>query len=154
MKIQDGKGQGRFAGVTKDQQLLAQAQMLPLQHFNSRVKGQTYQVVGEATPINGNVTPLFIKNNSADKFMVFSFIRLQAINSASMPAASVYWQMGFDMAYDSGGSLLTPINMNRNSGNSADATCYSNPTLTGSIRPFDEFTWLQRFEGLQGFRPI
>lgn len=136
---------GRLARVTPDFQLRTQAQDLPLQHFVSRDSGQAYSAIGEHTiDSTGTKTPLLITNDSATLTMVVTYMRLQVVNltaGSGYNNPANYWQIGYGLTYASGGSAVTPTQLNTDTGNAADVTAYDdNPTVTGSITGvFDKY---------------
>lgn len=133
---------GRQAFVSPDGQLLTQSQSLSLQHYISRYRGQAYQAEFLDTGINSGTNNVgFIQNNSTTLSLVATFIRLQSVSlsgGTATPDSSTYWNMGFGETYTSGGSTVTPVNMNRKSANTPEATVYQgNPTLGGTFTSFD-----------------
>lgn len=132
---------GTLAGVTTDNQLRVVSENQELQHFISWVKEDAYQVIAHDTGITAqNQTILHIKNTSSTKKCVISFIRLSAItNTASKPVVGEYWQMGVGDTIASGGSTVTPVNMNASSGRVAEVTC-----TTGDPTEGDTFTEIDR----------
>ena len=124
------------AGVDNAGRILSRATSESLQHFNSREYGRAFQAWGTATLANGTVTVLHMKNDSADKNMVVSFIRINVVSPSggtALPNNTNYFEVAYDRLYSSGGSAVTPINTNRGSTNVSNVTAYdSGPTLTGT----------------------
>lgn len=136
-------GNGQQALVSTDGQLFTLAENLSLQHYISRYRGQMYQVqffdtgVASGTNVIGHIT-----NNSPTLSLVVAYIRVQCTGLTGGTAlgdnAANYFTANFDEVYSSGGSAVTPVNLNRKSGNTADVTAYdTNPTLTGTPVEFD-----------------
>lgn len=127
---------GTIAGVTPENQLKVEAENLPLQHYVSRVNQNAYQVWGTATPVNGTVTVLHIKNTDPNNYAVVTYIRVGAIGLAggtAPPAAANYFEIAFDRTVSSGGTAVTAVNVNRSSGKTALITATHNgPTMTGT----------------------
>ena len=143
IQIQDGKGRGFSAGVTPDNQLTVQSENHPHQHHESAVNGQVYQASYIMTGLSASATTnvLHIKNNSSVRSLCVTFIRLSNILAGTLPAAAANFEIGFGQTYTSGGTLVTPVQVNRGSGNVADATVYgNNPTLGGTFERLDYHT--------------
>ena len=138
--LQDGKGRGFSAAVTSENQLFVQSENHPHQHHESAVSGQVYQAGYVMTGLSASATTniLHIKNNSATRNLCVTYIRLSNILAGTLPAASANFELGFGMTYASGGSVVTPVQVNRGSGNVADTLVYgNNPTLTGTFERLD-----------------
>jgi hypothetical protein len=143
-QIEDGIGSGTRVGVTPENQLQTQAETHQLQHHISRTKGQVYQTIGRETAItNTTQTILHMKNTSTSKLLAVTFIRVQLIGETggtAVPAAETYFQIGFNRTYSSGGTAVTPVNVNTTSGNVAAITAYDNsPTMAGTFLEADAY---------------
>lgn len=143
-QIEDGTGKGYLAKTTEKNELLVRSTIQELQHSISKRDGQVYQVVGDFASVNNSThTLLHIKNNSSTVNLVVTFIRLQTVDLAggtAPPNAGCYFQLGFGRTVSSGGTVVTPVNMNQRSGNVADATCTdNNPTMADSFQEFDRY---------------
>jgi hypothetical protein len=139
--VQDGTGSGKLAAVSSENQLKVEAENHAHQYHVSAVNGQVYQALSTTTSVSASATTnlLHIKNNSPTLDLVVTFIRIDAVVAGTLPAAGCYYDVGFDEEYSSGGTAITPANMNRKSGNIADATIYgNNPTVTGSLVEIDK----------------
>jgi hypothetical protein len=103
-------------------------------HFYSAIKGQSYSLVTESSIAAAKVVALHAKNTSSDKSMVIEDISVHTVaEAATTPAVGVYWTVGVDRTYASGGASATPKNMNSGSTNSAEVTAYkTSPTLAGT----------------------
>jgi len=142
MIITDGVGQGYSAKVTKQNQIQAYSESVALQHYVSINNGQAYQVIGDFTSMNNSThTILHIKNDDPDRNLILTYVRMSTVDQAggtAPPSAGQYWQMGFGRTVSSGGTAVTPVNMNRDSGNSATVTVTdNNPTMTGTFTEID-----------------
>lgn len=140
--IEDGTGSGRKVAVTSEFQLKTQAETQQLQHHISRNTGQVYQTVGRETAIAAATqTILHLKNTSTTKNMVITFMRMQLVGEAggtAVPDPATYFQIGFGRTYSSGGTAVTPVNVNTNSGNVAAITAYDNsPVMAGTFTEID-----------------
>jgi hypothetical protein len=140
--IQDG-ATGDTAEVTKNHKLKTISEQHALQHENSWETGQTYQVIGTATIANATTTVLHLKNTDTTRRLVVSFMRVQAIDPAggtAAPAAANYFSVGVGDTVSSGGSAVTPVNVNRTSGNAAAVTATaSGPTMGGGFAEIDRW---------------
>ena len=142
--IEDGTGKSSKAGVTKENQVLTQAENHELQHHISWNDGQAYQILGEITTIAAATeTVLHIQNTSSTKNFIVSYMRLQIAGESGGTALSdvaTYFELGFGRTYASGGSSVTPVNMNQTSGNVASLTCYDeSAVMAGTFTQFDKW---------------
>lgn len=131
--------------ITTEYQAKVRAENHELQHHISWASGEVYQAMGIDTGITAQTqTILHLKNTSSTHLMVLSFLRIQAItNTASKPVVGEYFQFGFDDTVTSGGTVITPTNMNNAdlSGNTADAvvTGSTDPTMAGTFVEIDRW---------------
>jgi len=142
--------QEKVISASMDGQLSVISESLELQHYVSRVKENTYQVISVDTGITAATeTQMHIKNDDPDKLCVISFIRVQAItNTASKPVVGEYWQLGFGRTVSSGGTAATPVNTFVGSGNTASVTCTGiNPTMAGTFTEIDR--WYNESNNIQ-----
>jgi hypothetical protein len=144
IKILDGSGSGNTAGVTAEGLLRVQAQTNALQFHHSREHGSSYQVQGDFASVNNSThSVLHLKNDSATKLVVVTYIRCQFLDYAggtAIPNVATYWDFGFNRTVSSGGTAVTPVNMNANSGNAASITATdNNPTMAGTFAEFDRY---------------
>jgi len=141
--IVDGTGSGREVLVTKDNELVTVAHTEPLQHVLSIRDGEAYQVLGDTGSVtNTTQVILHIQNTSSTKLLVATYIRVQAIDLAggtALPSGQTFWQIGFGTTVSSGGAARTPTNLNRTSGNTADVTALSTPTIAGTFTEIDRY---------------
>lgn len=132
---------GKAVAVNEEGQMTVSAESQSLEHYTSHVHGQAYQAFGTATLASGTTTVLHLKNTSSSRKMVVSFIRLQVVDQAggtALPAASNYWELGFDEAVASGGTVGVSTNLNRSSGNTAEVTVTEGgPTMSGTFASVD-----------------
>ena len=146
IQVEDGKGTGKLLGVNKENRLLAVSINHEMQHHESWHSGQCYQFIGEITGVsNDTQSVLHIRNDSSTHKIVISYIRIQGDESGATPDEDSYWEIGFGTTYSAGGSTATPVNMNRASGNAADATVYIDATVTGTFIQADR--WQQESNG-------
>lgn len=138
--IRDGTGSGFLLEVTDENQIKVVSESHSLQHHVSRHFGQTYQALSIDTGITAQTqTLLHLKNTDADRALVISFIRMQAItDTANKPVAGEFFEMGFDRTVASGGTTTVPVNMNKKLNNVAKVTATGiDPTMTGTFAAID-----------------
>ncbi len=141
-QIEDGTGSGHVAQVTSTNQVKTITESHELQHHISRNFGQSYQVISTDTGITAATqTILHLKNTDTTRKMVISFIRMQAItNTASKPVVGEYFQMGLGRTVSSGGTEVTPVNVNASSGNVASVVATGvDPTMAGTFSETDRW---------------
>lgn len=135
-------GDGTLLGITKEHQIKARSESHELQHHVSWFAEEAYQAISVDTGITAATqTLLHIKNTSATKNLVLSFVRMQAItNTASKPVVGEYFEMGLGRTVDSGGTVVTPVNVNALSGKVADAVLTGiDPTMAGTFTAIDRW---------------
>jgi hypothetical protein len=146
-------GTGRQAYVSTDGQLLVQSENLSLQHFVSRYTGQAYQVQFTDSGLTAKENVVgHIKNTSPTLSLVATHIRFQvpvvAGGTALNGAIVNNWRGYFGRTYASGGTVATPVNMNRSSGNAAAVTAYQgDPVLAGTGTEWDRFYPIDNGQG-------
>ena len=133
---------GTLAGVTPEHQIKSRSESHELQHHVSWLSEEAYQAISVDTGITAATqTLLHVKNTSATKNLVVSFIRFQAItDTANKPVVGEYFEMGFGRTVDAGGTPAIPVNMNTLSGKVAEATVTGvDPTMAGTFVPIDRW---------------
>ena len=150
--ITDGEGTGYTAGVTNENQLKTLAVTHSIQHHNSRVEGNAYQAVGEFGAINNAThTVLHISNLSSSLDLVVTYLRLNVLGltgGTALPDIATYFQIGFGATVDTGGTLITPVNMNQSSGKAAPVIATdNNPTMAGTFIEIDK--WYSEGQGVE-----
>lgn len=132
MHIEDGTGSGSMAAVDGEHMLSTHAVSGCECLHDSLVRGDVYQIEGEATEAAATQNVLFICNDDPDKMLCVETIEVECIDLDAYGAVGVCVDVVFDLTYTSAGSAVTPVNHNRDSSNVALATCYDNdPTLGG-----------------------
>jgi hypothetical protein len=144
LNIEDGTGRGYQVKVNAENQLETVSVNHELQHHISKDEAQVYQIVGFLSDVwNGTNTVLHIQNTSTTLHGVVSYMRLQCpgtSGSSWLPDSGTYFQIGTGTSYGSGGTTVSPVNMNFQSGNIAPATVYKdNPAVTGTFVEFDRW---------------
>lgn len=133
MKIESGIGNGYYAGVDAENRLRVASVSLPRQHVVAKRSQKAFQVIGEATPVNGTTNVLHLVNGSADQTYSITYIRLQNTDLTTTSAATEYFTIEGGYTYSSGGSATTPVNTYMGSPTLSGGTFYeANPTLTGT----------------------
>jgi len=115
---------GTIAGVTREFQLKTRTESHELNHHVSWTEENTYQAIFTDTGIvNGGNTVMWIKNTSATKKLVVSFIRVSDMSTITTYVAGNYFSIGVNqlITLDTG-DAVTPVNMNIASGKVAEAT--------------------------------
>jgi hypothetical protein len=137
--IEDGKGSGRSAEVNSENRLKTVAENHSLQYHVSSNNAQAYQVQGIDTGITAKTqTILHVKNDSNTKDMVLTYIRMQPVCTGTVPAVGIYFEVGVGETIASGGTVITPVNMNQSSGNTADVVATGiDPTMGGIFTVVD-----------------
>jgi len=133
---------GDLLGITSEHQALVRAESHELNHHISWVSQDTYQALSVDTGITAKTqTVMHLKNTSPTKYLVISFIRMQAItNTASKPVVGEYFEIGFGRTVSSGGTETTPVNMARFSGKAAEVTATGiDPTMAGTFTAIDRW---------------
>jgi hypothetical protein len=142
--IEDGTGGGYKAQVNSENQIKVQAEIHELQHHISRTHGKTYQIWGTETAVAATTqTILHINNDDTAQQFCVSYMRIQLAGESggtALDSTTNYFQFGFGRTYGSGGTATTPVNMNRDSGNVANLTCYhESPVMAGTFTEFDRW---------------
>ncbi len=142
MKIESGTGNGLYAGVDSQNRLRVTSSSYSRQHDVAKNDQNAYQVIGEATPVSGTTTVLFLKNTTANQTFTITNIRLSNVGltgGTALPNGSNYFAIGDDLVYTSGGAPITPVNTYMGSAKTAVGQFYdSNPTVAGTIKPLDK----------------
>ena len=121
IRLEDGLGSGKSAGVTTYHQLQTKATTEPVLSFASS-RGESFVVYTkhqiQADDTNEQV--FFIKNASATKHVHLHEV-IFTVNS-NTDGYGVKWEMYFDTTRSGGGTAFTPLNMNRGSGKRSEGT--------------------------------
>lgn len=141
-KILSGTGNGKEARVTSKNRLDVDTTSLSEQARISREDKQTYQVSGEIAIAAADSPVLFLRNDSSNKIVVVTCIRVSTIGAAASNAAA-YWTLLLGGTFTSGGVTATPTNLNVSSSNAADVTALdgsSSLVIAGGIQIDKDFT--------------
>lgn len=133
MHIEDGTGSGYIAKVDAEHMLSAHTVAGCECLHDSLVRGDVYQIEGEATEAAATQNVLFIRNDDPNKMLCVETIEAECIDLNASAGVGIYIDVVFDLTYGSVGTVVMPVNHNRASSNIALATCYDNdPTLAGT----------------------
>ncbi len=97
----------------------------------SRHKRTAYLANGQSDTLTAAKVPvLYLKNTSADQDLIVFGMDFQTIaEAATIPAVGIYWSIDLN-AVVSGGTALTPVNLNTGASKAAQATVlHSTPTI-------------------------
>ncbi|MEE9573548.1 MAG: hypothetical protein V3W20_10905, partial [Candidatus Neomarinimicrobiota bacterium] len=112
--IIDGTGKGFRAAVDSANRLKVDAITTSFQHLVAHTSSNAYQVIGTATPIDGNVSIIHIENtDSNDLDMMPMRIRMEILDSSGgsiLPNSDNYFSITFGENYISGGSTANSVN--------------------------------------------
>ncbi len=141
MRIESGGGTPYEAAVNEKLRLLTEASTSSAQSRASFDDGKAFQV--STVPVTVTDTDqeiLILKNNSRDDYVVITYIRLMSAGVAAWNVGG-YFTLNVGGDYTSGGSEVTPTNVNTGSGlTSLDLACYDGNTpivLSGTQTEID-----------------
>lgn len=124
MLIEDGRGKGYKAGVTKENKLEVCAIVRAVDLFCNQVNGMAYNLLISQTPAGAGDCFCYIKNNDTED-MVISSAKLYVATTETITV-----KLG-DSGTPAGGAAATPVNRKSGCGNVADATCETGNDITG-----------------------
>lgn len=142
--LQSGTGSTNQAGVNSRNQFSVVSEAQSQQHYISLNEEELYSVMGDFATINAATHVLLIVTNdsSADNLYIYG-VKVQMLDYAggtALPNVATYFTTGVGQTYTSGGTAVTPVNLNRNSANTADVTAYdNNPTVGGTFTEIDRW---------------
>lgn len=117
MRITSGIGNGVEAGVDHNNRLMTESSTRSAQARVSIEDGKAFQVESAQVAVGtSKQTVLLLKNNSKSEKMIITYMRVMSAGVAAWNAAAFFSiHLGGD--YVSGGTAVTPINVNTASGN-------------------------------------
>jgi len=115
VRIDDG-GKNGSVTVSNTQRLDVSSRIASRQYYESRDEGQVYTVISVDATAVANEESIYVQNTSTSKDMVIDKIIIST-DTASL------WRIKFVTGTATGSSVLTPVNLNKGSSNSAQATC-------------------------------
>lgn len=122
LMIEDGKGKGFIAGVSKDNRLETSSKSSIRSFYISRDDGQVFNLNSHDASAAAGTLIAYWKNTSTTRKLVIDLLRVGAIEAA-------LWKVWFVTGIASGSSLLIPTNMNSTSSNIADAVARGNGAI-------------------------
>ena len=124
MKIEDGTGTGKLAGVSKVNRLKVEAASHPEVHDKSLEEGQVFMFsTGGFVSITSTGTEtgvIYIKNDSATKYLIINSIR----TCGDQVQKILMYKNSTAGTLISGASNGQITNLNLSSSNASEATCY------------------------------
>ncbi len=124
VRIEDGGGKNGSATISNTQRLNVSARAASRQYYESRDTGQVYTVISVDATAVANEETVYVQNTSTSKDMIIEKITIST-DTASQ------WRVKFVTGTAAGGSVLTPVNLNKASSNAAAATCRGDGAVTG-----------------------
>lgn len=122
--IEDGKGTGKTAAVTSNNQLQTFSISLSIEHHINHAHGEAYNVLFEVTPGDSNYCFFYMKNGHEFDMVVEG---MWIHNTASE-----YIDVKLlDLGTPSGGTDVTPANLNGGSSKTATGTFQQGANITG-----------------------
>lgn len=122
--ITDGTGTQRQAKVNSDNHLNVRSVSETVEHFANHSRGEAFSLRFSQTPTGANDCFFYFKNTGT-KTYVFEGL---AIYAASAEQIDIKLK---DIGTPSGGSTLTPVNLNTSSAKTIDATIQQGADITG-----------------------
>jgi hypothetical protein len=126
LQIDDGKGRGNVAGVTKGNRILVAAETASTAHFVSEIGGRAFSVISHDAGADAGDKILYFKNTDPDRDFFVDAIQVGAVQS-------VLWKVHVATGTASGGSTVTPTNLNLKSSVSASATVLGTSAITVTL---------------------
>ena len=123
MKINDGTGGGHDARVDINKHLNTRSFTNDMAHWVSKEKGQAYIWTGDTYNYDAADTILLLRNDATDKNLIITDIWIRGDTETD---ADIHFTSG--AAFTPTGTAVTGVNLNRNSTNTAEATCIRDET--------------------------
>jgi len=123
MLIDDGKGRGNSAGVSDENMLTTLAITASLEHHTNHTNGRAFNLLFAATPASTGDCFLYVKNTSDTDLVAEGF----SIKLATSEYIDI--KLG-DTGTPSGGTDITPANLNSGSGVTATGTFQNGADIT------------------------
>jgi hypothetical protein len=142
--IKDNTGKSYGLKIDQKNRLFAKSTSLSHQYVISSEEERAFQVVSEKAIAASEIKLLLLKNTSDTRDLVISYIRLETIGAAAANV-NAYWTVYTGGDYASGGTAVTPVNMNVGSAVSAEGSFYdataSTIVTSGTLNTIDK-TWI------------
>ena len=149
LQIEDGTGTGQLVEVS-DNRLRAFAVGVSLtNHISLEQDNQTvFTALGTSTVVSGTTVLLHIINNDPSNLLVVDRVVVQSAGlGGTLPLSGTYFSLGYNRTVTSGGTVLTPVNLNRTATKVANVTATSgNPNMTGTF--LESHRWLVQANGV------
>lgn len=149
LQLEDGTGSGQLVEVS-DNRLRAMAVNVSLtNHISLEQANQTvFTAIGTATVVSGTTVLLHIINNDPSNLLVIDRVVVQAAGlGGTLPLSGTYFSLGYNRTVTSGGTAITPVNLNRTATKIANVTATSsNPNMTGTF--VESHRWLVQANGV------
>ena len=124
MKIEGGTGNGYLAKVSKENKLEVSSVTASVEHHTNHKHGTAFNMLFSATPTGAGDCFLYVKNTSEEDMCIEGFT-LHLVASEY-----IEFKLG-DSGTATGGSTVTPANLNSSSGNIATGTFENGNDITG-----------------------
>jgi hypothetical protein len=141
--IEDGTGRGYSAKVNSFNRLETRSVTASVQHVASLERSHAYQVKTEMDVTATEQNCLLIQNSSTIRTLIVTFIRVETIGVASANE-NAYFKIKLGGKYSSGGTSLTPVNVNSGAAQVADGVFYdgnSSAIVTSGTYSDIDKTW-------------
>ncbi len=124
VQIEDGGGKTGKATVSNNQRLDVSARSASRQYYESRDEGQVYSVISVDATAVANEETAYLQNTSTTKDLIIDKIVI-SVDTNSL------WRVKHVTGTAAGGSVLTPVNLNKASSNDADTIVRGDGAVTG-----------------------
>lgn len=153
LQIEDGTGSGTLVQVSNNRLRAFAVNVSLTNHISLDQDNQTvFSTIGTATVVSGTTVLLHIINNDPSNLLVIDRVIVQGTNLGGVPTSGTYFSLGYGRTVTSGGTALTPVNLNRTATKVANVTATaSNPNMTGTF--VESHRWLVQGNG-QAFEII
>lgn len=115
LQLEDGKGRGHIAGVSKDNRVMTSAKVNTRGYYVSRDDQRLFNAVFEDASAAAGDYVAYIKNTSTTRRLVIDLFRIGAVNAAIFKVVTA-------TGTATGGNAVTSVNMNRGSSITPEAT--------------------------------
>jgi len=115
LQIVDGLGRGNEAGVSDGNRLMTVSKSNIRGYYVSRDEQRAFNWIFSDATLAAGTYAGYLQNTSVTRNMFIDLIRLSAVNN-------IYWKIVAATGTATGGSAVTAINLNRNSGISSESS--------------------------------
>ena len=137
-RIEDGLGRGKFASVDSENHLEVASVVLPKIASVSH-DGAAFSIIGRHTfQVTDTVENIaFVQNNNSNKH-----VHLSSVTIAVKTSTGVLFTLSFGPTRTSGGTLKTPVQLNRGKAASSGVTVYDNSanSLVLGVTALEDFS--------------